>query len=48
MFAAEVQASMIKVANLEVDLKMEQNERKRMEIEFASYKEKQQAEMMVR
>lgn len=44
MFEAEMKSSIIKIATLEQELKSEQNERKKVEIEFNLYKEKQIAE----
>jgi peroxiredoxin family protein len=44
MFEAEMKSSIIKIATLEQELKSELNERKKAEIEFNSYKDKQSAE----
>lgn len=47
MFEAEVKASIIKVATIEQHLSSEKAERKKLEIEFNSYKDKQALEYLV-
>jgi chromosome segregation ATPase len=44
MFEAEVKSNIIKIATLEQELKSEYNERRKLELEFSIYKDKQEAE----
>ena len=45
MFEAEVKSNIIKIATLEQELKSEYNERKKLELEFNSFKDKQASEI---
>jgi hypothetical protein len=47
MFEAEVKSNIVRIATLEQELKSEVNERKKVELEFNSFKEKQAIEFQV-